>query len=51
MLRYDTTSTLKQAKAALSITAQNEYAQIAPATIALQEAVKQLNSVKRIRTI
>ena len=26
---------------------QNEYAQIAPATIALQEAVKQLNSVKK----
>ena len=47
MLRYDTTSTLKEAQAALSITMQNEYAQIAPATIALQEAVKQLNSVKK----
>ncbi|WP_462112374.1 two-partner secretion domain-containing protein [Campylobacter concisus] len=43
----DSTSTLKEAQAALSITAQNEYAQIAPATIALQEAVKQLNSVKK----
>ena len=43
----DSTSTLKEAQAALSITMQNEYAQIAPATIALQEAVKQLNSVKK----
>ena len=43
----DSTSTLKEAQAALSITVQNEYAQIAPATIALQEAVKQLNSVKK----
>ena len=47
MLRYDSTSTLKQANAAISLAVQNEYAQIAPATIALQEAVKQLNSVKK----
>ncbi|MGG7092013.1 hemagglutinin repeat-containing protein, partial [Campylobacter sp. 1BO] len=43
----DTASTLKEAKAALSLTVQNEYAQIAPAAIALQEAIKQLNSVKK----
>ncbi len=43
----DISKTLKQANAALSLTIQNEYAQIAPATIALQEALKQLNSVKK----
>ncbi|WP_169764756.1 hemagglutinin repeat-containing protein, partial [Campylobacter mucosalis] len=42
-----TDTTLKEANAALSLTAQNEYAQIAPAAIALQEAIKQLNSVKK----
>ncbi|ASM36878.1 filamentous hemeagglutinin family protein [Campylobacter sputorum bv. faecalis CCUG 20703] len=43
----DTTTTLKQAKAALSLSVQNEYAQIAPAAIELEEAVKQLKSVKK----
>ena len=47
MLRYDTTSTLKQAKAALSITAQNEYVEVAPASLALIEAIKQLKKVKK----
>ncbi|WP_169753164.1 hemagglutinin repeat-containing protein, partial [Campylobacter mucosalis] len=42
-----TDTTLKEANAALSLTVQNEYAQIAPAAIALQEAIKQLNSVKK----
>ncbi|QCD45676.1 hemagglutinin repeat-containing protein [Campylobacter mucosalis] len=42
-----TDTTLKEANAALSLTVQNEYAQIAPAAIALQEAIKQLESVKK----
>ncbi|WP_445143059.1 filamentous hemagglutinin N-terminal domain-containing protein, partial [Campylobacter sp.] len=43
----DMSSTLKQAELAISLTVQNEYAQIVPAAIALQEAIKQLNSVKK----
>ena len=43
----DTTSALKQAEAALSLTVQNEYAQVAPAAIALAEAIKQLKNVKK----
>ena len=43
----DISKTLKQAKAALSITAQNEYVEVAPATLALLEAVKQLKKVKK----
>ncbi|MBF6675322.1 hemagglutinin repeat-containing protein, partial [Campylobacter sputorum] len=43
----DTTTTLKQAQVALSLSIQNEYAQIAPAAIELEQAVKQLNSVKK----
>ncbi|MGB2553052.1 hemagglutinin repeat-containing protein [Campylobacter sp. MOP51] len=43
----DTSSTLKQAELAISFTAQNEYAQMVPAVIALQDAIKQLNSVRK----
>ena len=43
----DTTSILKEAHAALSLTAQNEYAQIAPAAIALKDAIKELENVKK----
>ena len=43
----DTASALKQAEAALSLTIQNEYAQVAPAAIALAEAIKQLKNVKK----
>ena len=41
----DTSS--KEATGTLSITAQNEYAQIAPAALALKEAVAQLKRVKK----
>ena len=47
MLRYDSTSTLKEATGTLSITAQNEYAQIVPAALALKEAIAQLKRVKK----
>ncbi|WP_462110349.1 hemagglutinin repeat-containing protein [Campylobacter concisus] len=43
----DISKTLKQAKAALSITAQNEYVEVAPASLALIEAIKQLKKVKK----
>ncbi|MBE3609443.1 hypothetical protein [Campylobacter californiensis] len=43
----DADSTLKQANLAISLTMQNEYAQIVPATIALMQSIKQLNSVKK----
>ena len=43
----DTTSILKEAHAALSLTAQNEYAQIAPVAIALKDAIKELENVKK----
>ena len=43
----DTAATLKQANAALSLTIQNEYAQIVPAALALKEAVAQLKRVKK----
>ena len=41
----DTSS--KEATGTLSITAQNEYAQIAPAALALKEAITQLKRVKK----
>ena len=41
----DTSS--KEATGTLSITAQNEYAQIAPAALALKEAIAQLKRVKK----
>ena len=41
----DTSS--KEAIGTLSITVQNEYAQVAPAAIALAEAIKQLKNVKK----
>ena len=47
MLRYDSTSTLKEATGTLSITAQNEYAQIVPAALALKEAIAQLKRVEK----
>ena len=47
MLRYDSTSTLKEATGTLSITAQNEYTQIVPAALALKEAIAQLKRVKK----
>jgi len=40
-------SSSKHLEASLSLTVQNEYAQIAPAAIALAEAVKQLNKTKK----
>ena len=40
-------SSSKHLEAPLSLTVQNEYAQIAPAAIALAEAVKQLNKTKK----
>ncbi|WP_107850299.1 hemagglutinin repeat-containing protein [Campylobacter concisus] len=43
----DISKALKQAKAALSITAQNEYVEVAPASLALIEAIKQLKKVKK----
>ena len=46
----DTTSSSSNSKhleGSLSLTVQNEYAQIAPAAIALQEAIKQLNQTKK----
>ena len=50
MLIYDSTSTLKEATGTLSITAQNEYAQIVPAALALKEAIAQLKRVKKSMT-
>ena len=43
----DISKALKQAKAALSITAQNEYVEVAPASLALIKAIKQLKKVKK----
>lgn len=43
----DTNTALKQAKAILSLTIQNEYAQIAPAVIAIKDATKQLENIKK----
>ncbi|WP_297989110.1 hemagglutinin repeat-containing protein [uncultured Campylobacter sp.] len=40
-------SNSKHLEGSLSLTVQNEYAQIAPAAIALQEAIKQLNQTKK----
>ena len=40
-------SNSKHLESSLSLTVQNEYAQIAPAAIALQEAIKQLNQTKK----
>ena len=40
-------SNSKHLEGSISLTVQNEYAQIAPAAIALQEAVKQLNQIKK----
>ena len=40
-------SSSKHLEASLSLTVQNEYAQLAPAAIALAEAVKQLNKTKK----
>ena len=40
-------SSSKHLESSLSLTVQNEYAQIAPAAIALQEAIKQLNQTKK----
>ena len=40
-------SNSKHLEGSLSLTVQNEYAQLAPAAIALQEAIKQLNQTKK----
>ena len=40
-------SNSKHLESSISLTVQNEYAQIAPAAIALQEAIKQLNQTKK----
>ncbi|RKV99536.1 MAG: filamentous hemagglutinin N-terminal domain-containing protein, partial [Campylobacter sp.] len=40
-------SNSKHLEGSISLTVQNEYAQIAPAAIALQEAIKQLNQTKK----
>ena len=40
-------SNSKHLESSLSLTVQNEYAQIAPAAIALAEAIKQLNQTKK----